>query len=280
MRVLIGVLVAVLAAGCGYVDSGRAGEKSSAASAHGQLGRGFVVGSYNALGHNHTKPGGNRPGWRQAPVRTRMAMRMFRRHDIDIIGLQEFQPVQSSYLLEHGEGRWELYPGPDGRQPDNAIAWRAARFQLVSTRRFTIPYFGGSDRSMPAVLLEHRRSGRRLWVISVHNPADVHGKAQRWRNRAVRIERRFVASLRAEGVPVILAGDFNEREAPFCALTRGGLMTSPAGGSHKDECILPPDNPATIDWIFGSGVRFTGYQVDSSGKDIDSDHPLVLATFR
>ncbi|KQY61431.1 peptidoglycan DD-metalloendopeptidase family protein [Nocardioides sp. Root140] len=242
----------------------------------GKLGAGWRLASFNALGHSHTSPSGERPGWPDSVPRTDRAIAMLTRNGVDVVGLQEFQPPQSRRFLSQVGDQWGLYPGPTGIQPDNAIAWRKQTFRLVQIRRFTIPYFHGKPRSMPAVLLEHRGTRARYWVISVHNAANAHGPAQKWRDAAIAKERAFVSQLRGTGYPVFLTGDLNDRHIAFCGLTRGGLMVAAAGGTNNGRCAPPAKPP--IDWIFGSGGVFTGYQVDGSGQGTVSDHPLVMAS--
>lgn len=112
-------------------------------------------------------------------------------------------------------------------------------------------------------------------MINVHNPADVHGPAAKWRAEAIARERTVIARERAAGYPVFLVGDLNDREEAFCGVADGGLMVSASGGSNAGAC-QPPKN-MNIDWIFGTGAAFSGYLVDQSPQGRTSDHPYVEA---
>ena len=55
-------------------------------------------------------------------------------------------------------------------------------------------------------------------------------------------------------------------------------MIAARGGTNNGRCR--PDDPRTIDWIFGSqGVEFTGY-VEDHGPLVrrTTDHPVVTAS--
>ena len=158
---------------------------------------------------------------------------------------------------------------------DNVIAWKADRYAKVGESSLTIPYFEGSPRKMPAVLLQDRATGTRVWVLNVHNPADTKDHPQNAANRAeaVRRERAFVAQLEQTGVPVIVTGDFNDRDRATDAMTAGNLT----------RVARPTANANGIDWVFGtSGVQFSGTTRDNGPRvDRTSDHPIVItsATF-
>ena len=56
------------------------------------------------------------------------------------------------------------------------------------------------------------------------------------------------------------------------------MRSRPRGGTNNGHCR--PDDPRTIDWIFGSqGVEFTGY-VEDHGPLVRraTDHPVVTAS--
>jgi endonuclease/exonuclease/phosphatase family metal-dependent hydrolase len=135
---------------------------------------------------------------------------------------------------------------------------------------------------MPVVLLRHLTTGRQVWVISVHNPADTHfsPRNETYRREAIRREIVLVHSLvSATGLPVILLGDLNEKGSAFCHLTVNGDLHAAGGGSHADGNCQPPTSHG-IDWIFGSpAVAWTDWTVDrSEGVRRTTDHPLVFAT--
>ena len=88
---------------------------------------------------------------------------------------------------------------------------------------------------MPYVLLRQKATGRTVYVSTFHNPADVHGPAQRWRTEATTREVAPFTGSRPPGCPLV-AGDMNERdnyfsasrERPGCTRRLAGPTTAPA----------------------------------------------------
>ena len=54
----------------------------------------FTVGSFNVLGSQHSRPGGQKPGFPAASVRSRAAAALMKSHGVDIVGTQELQDDQ------------------------------------------------------------------------------------------------------------------------------------------------------------------------------------------
>lgn len=236
------------------------------------------IASFNLLGHSHTQRGGHSAELGPGPKRMRQALRILDDHGVDVVGLQELQPPQHE-VLAATEG-WAMFPGATNRRGmPNSVAWRTAVFDVVEQHLVDIPYFFGNIRPMPYVLLEHRRTGQRLWVGNFHNPADNLGPASKWRRKAVDREVELANRLeRQTGHPVFFTGDMNERETYFCAMTRRTNLRSASGGSNDGECI--PPEPSRIDWILGSEqVVFTDYVADRSPLvERTTDHPVIVAT--
>ena len=234
----------------------------------------FVLASFNLLGSSHTKGASGRAS---GPTRMTGALQVLAQHDISVAGFQEFQPDQRAAFARLATG-WSTYPGTSmGRRAgENSVAWRRDTWDLVSTGLVQIPYFGGRERPMPYVLLRHKATGRTVYVSTFHNPADVHGPAQRWRTEATTREVALFNRLTATGVPQLVTGDMNERDNYFCRVTGEAGLHAAAGGSHDGACR--PARPAQIDWIFGSrSVAFSSYTVDRSALvRRTTDHPVVL----
>ncbi|MBA3283127.1 MAG: peptidoglycan DD-metalloendopeptidase family protein, partial [Acidimicrobiia bacterium] len=159
----------------------------------------FVIATFNTLGHSHTKPGGNKKGWADSATRTRWMAELMASQGPDVVGLQEFQDPQARVFHEVTGDTW----GGFGNK-DNVVIWRRGTFELASSDTVAIPYFGGHTRQMPLVRLRHLASGQVITVINVHNPADVHGPAAKWRAEAIARERTVIARERAAGYPVFL----------------------------------------------------------------------------
>ena len=73
----------------------------------------------------------------------------------------------------------------------------------------------------------------------------------------------------ADGTPVYLMGDFNDKEPAFDKMTKDGLTKASAPADQRDN----------IDWIFGTGsTTFDDHKVRLAPKREDiSDHPLIIS---
>ena len=239
--------------------------------------RGFLIASYNVLGASHTA---RSKKYATGNTRLGRSMTMLNGRKIDVVGTQEFQESQYDYWVARGFNKtWGSYywdPAGKKRDTENAIIWRKSTIDFVSGETFDIPYFNGNIRHVPAVLLREKSSGRTFYVMNVHNPANVRGPAAKYRARAIAIEKQKIIDLRATGRPVFLTGDFNDRQAAFCPLTKDKLSISP-NSIPSMTCAYPGEN--TIDWIFAAGqVRFSYYLRNKYPQTVRlSDHPLVTA---
>ena len=244
----------------------------------------FVVGSLNVLGASHTTAGGNKPRYAPGHARMQRITGLLQNHEVDVVGLQEFEPVQLQALRRASDDGYGVYPGLAlGRGPmRNSVAWRRDAWELLEGRTTPIPYFGGKRVQMPYVLLQHRETEQLIFVVNIHNPASNRrrGNNQRWRDLGTTLETRLANRLHGRtDVPVILVGDFNERQEAFCRVTGAGLRAA-NGGQPPPDCAPPAD--AGIDWIFATpDVTFVDYiRLESVRSQGLSDHPLILARAR
>jgi len=245
----------------------------------------WTISSLNALGADHTAPGGNRHGWAPGPVRMKWLTQVINAESVDVIGLQEFQYPQYQVWEQQMGDSWDTYPallwGNKGMR--NSVAWRTDQWTLVSGSWVKVPYFHGTILRMPVVLLQHVTTGQQVYVASFHNPADARGPAARWRKQATDIEIAMVNRLRTEtGLPVYVTGDMNERDIYYCRMTAGTDMVAANGGFNNGTGTLTgcgPTRPTYIDWIFGSPeTTFTGYVANRGPKIRKStDHPMIVA---
>lgn len=257
----------------GPSESSGSGGPSGSPTSPSPVDRTLTVASFNALGSNHTAPGGTRAALPSGVQRTGGMIDRLRFYRPDIIGLQELQRSQRATLTARVGTRYGSYG-----VLDNSIMWRRSAFTLLDQTALTIPYFGGHPRRMPVVRLRLTGTSTVVTVIDVHNPASVHGNASRFRAEAVQVERAFVEREHARGRVVFLLGDFNDREQAFCPLAAGGVIASANPGSYAEGRCAPPSS-LQIDWIFGAGVDFGGYASDFTTRDDDvSDHPFIVAT--
>lgn len=236
----------------------------------------FTVSSFNVLGAGHTAAkGGIGPG----VARMHSAVGLLTSHGVSVAGLQELQEPQYRTFQALVGGTYDAYPGLSlGVQPvQNSIVWRSADWSLVEAHTISIPYFHGNRVPMPYILLRNRHSGREMWFYNSHNPADAYGPAGHWRAIATSIEASLVRRLTADGTPMIVTGDMNDR-APFaCPFASGSGMRSADGAYYAGGCHLPAR--MNVDWIFGSrSLDFSSFVTDFSTKYRHiSDHPMVRA---
>ena len=232
----------------------------------------FTIATFNVLGHSHTQPGGKHPELASGPERMVGTVELLDRFAVDVVGLQELQGIQHRALLELAGDRYAVFSPPG--DTENSIAWRRDRWDLVRAQTFPIPYFNGNPRQMPIVELRDRTTGGTVIVINVHNPANTSRfpRQERWRAEALAREARLVTNLNEQtSAPILLVGDLNDRDQPFCVLAAIGMSAS-NGGSSGANCEPPSD--AGIDWIFGQGLLLTKGPVV---RAVTSDHPLVVA---
>ena len=225
----------------------------------------FNVASFNVLGSSHTAPGGNKPGRPSGVSRMRGAVAAMKSHNIDIAGMQEFQGDQKKAFKK-------LAPdfGVVGDN-DNAIVYNKKKFKLVEKRSFKIPYFEGKMKEMPIAKLQDKETGKQVWVVNIHNPADTksHPHNAKNRARAISIEQNLMRQLQATGIPVIFTGDFNDAKSVDGSMDRVGMNSA-----------APKKARSAIDYIFGSnGVNFSHYSRDDRTKaNGTSDHPIIVST--
>lgn len=271
-------------AGGGGDGAGRSGPRQRKARPPGaRSGTCFRVATFNVLGANHTAPDGNRPGWERGRVRMRRAAALLDGLNVDVVGFQEFQPPQARTFRRLAGSTWRTFPGltkRSGAPSVNSIAWRTGVWRLLETRVVGVPYFSGVPSMMPYVLLRHGITGQRVWFFNTHNPADVRGDAQQWRDDGFDVEVNLTRRLRRAypRVPLIVLGDKNDTDRYFCSVApRAGLQSASGGRVAGTACTPPPGD--AIDWIMGTAdVTFRGYSsIEDDYVSAISDHPLYLS---
>ncbi|WP_395693877.1 endonuclease/exonuclease/phosphatase family protein [Nocardioides sp.] len=235
-----------------------------------------TIASFNVLGASHSASRGARSG----VARMASTVGLLRAHGVSVVGLQEFQEPQYRAFESMAGGEYDVWPGVlHGTHVDvqNSIAWRSADWSLVEAHTLSVPYFFGHRVPMPVILLENRDSGRRVWFMNFHNPADAHGNAAGYRAAARAIEAAEANRLKAEA-PVVLTGDMNDRSEFACPFAAATGMHSADGVTDNGHCTLPQHT--NVDWIFGTpDIEFSSFVTDFSTKDRGvSDHPMVRAT--
>lgn len=236
----------------------------------------FQIASFNILGSNHTRPGGDAKGWAPGRTRAEWAARVVIDRSIDIVGWSEIQPDQYDAMMRATGGAFEAWPGHEYgyKGVPASLMWRSSQFEAVWRGTVTIPFIG-QQRPMPVVQLRERSTGREFFVMNVHNAPQTR---EAERNVAEARELEVIRSLRQEsGLPVFLTGDFNEKAEIFCNVTGTTDLESASGGSNDGTCR--PPGGMRVDWVFGSPeASFSGYVADQ-GATIRriTDHALIFA---
>jgi endonuclease/exonuclease/phosphatase family metal-dependent hydrolase len=242
----------------------------------------FVVSTFNVLGAGHTGPRGNKPQWADWDRRLGAQIRLLNANRVDVVGFQEFERPQFRGFVRRTNGAWGVYPalslGPQHTR--NSIAWRRDVWELADYGPLHVPYFRGKTRPIPVILLTHKETGRQVFVINTHNPTSNKRRGNNARHRAESVRRQLakMRSLRqrAPDVPVILMGDFNERQGVYCKARRAGMHAANPGGSGPG---CAPPALMGIDWIFGTpDLSFADYRRQDTGGS--SDHPMIVASAR
>ncbi len=251
----------------------------------------FKIATFNVLGHSHTAPGGDKYGQFEASgPRMGYAVQVIRNRDVSMVGLQEFEPVQYDKFHALTGAAWGVWPGREipGETTDS-VAWRTADWTAIQRRTYKAPYFGGTMRQRPLVLLRHNRTGQLVWLMNTHTAANTKWfpDSSQERDDAERIQAALVNKLHAADpdIPVLFTGDMNDREKFYCPVTYLSDLESASGGVHGepedgDPYLCQPASPVQIDWVMGtSNVRWSGYTIDD-GTLVDkaSDHPFIFAT--
>ena len=246
---------------------GGKGPKGGPGQAPGQPGgkSKFNVASFNVLGSGHTGPRGNQSEKADGVTRMRGAVATMKKHNVDIAGLQELAGDQKAAFqrLRPNFGVIEA--------DDKAVVWNKDKFKLMEHRFVDIPHLTGDTTKIPVVKLKDKATGKEMWVVNIHNPADTkryHHNGDK-RAKAIKIEQNLIQKLKATGLPVIVTGDFNDGKSVEKSMNQVGMhLAAPNGARHG------------VDYIIGSnGVNFSNYIYDLSTRTRGlSDHPMTVST--
>ena len=237
----------------------------------------FRTASFNILGSHHTAGPG---GFGNGNKRTRLAAKFLRAERISVLGLSEAERAQMRILTRRGGFRsYPKWQKSTDIQTAQSVAWKPEVWKRVRAGRFVIPFNYGNSREQPMVLLRHRSSGKKIWVVSVHLQSGSSGTAVRERKIGMRRMIRQVKKLAATGTPVLLSGDMNDRKRVFCQVLGKTSLKSASGGSVRGRGCRPPAG-ARIDWIFGSRrLGFADFRyADNRRINRITDHTVPVAT--
>lgn len=248
----------------------------------------LTVMTYNI---RYDNPGDERNAW---PNRKEKLIDLIRKANPDVLGVQEALHHQLTDLVQGLQGYAMVGVGrDDGKQKGeySAILYRTATFELRDQSTFWLsetPDVPGSkswDAAITRVAtwakLFHKQTKKEILMVNTH--FDHIGKVSRL--RSAELIRKKAAEI-ADGLPVLLTGDFNfTRDAPPYA-----ALTKPGGLKLVDSA--PSDPPGTfcgfevgamecnaIDYIFYTPHwKLESYDVitTNDGRDYPSDHVPVI----
>lgn len=218
----------------------------------------FRIATFNTVGNGHTRPYAHDDQLAPARMRAEWTARALRTLDADVVGVQEQTAEQLAAILAAGEGEYASFQTPASGDlgVESALLWRRDVWKPVE-RTVIRTQFISRELDRPVVLLEHRATGRRIWVMAVHNaPWEYQAK----RDKAVRAQLARINELEATGVPVFYVGDMNEKETIVCKVMAGTTLRSATGGRYADGRCTPPRGTMRVDWLFGPGdATWDGY---------------------
>ena len=259
--------------------SGRARVQEPAAGS--RRGFSFRLATMNVLGEHHTRPYRKDDRFASDTVRSRWtgdALQVL--GPADVIGLQETDPRHLANILRAAKGRYAAFPAP--KAGDGAVEapllWRRSVWRPTALRTIKTQFIS-RELPRPVVRLQHRATGRQIWVMNTHNaPWDYQAK----RNKATRVQLAVIRQLRKSGLPVFFIGDMNEKRSLLCKVLWTTDLYSPIGGRIEDGRCRNPEQRMRVDWIFGSrDVSFSGFEHDRSRLvKVSTDHHVPVVTAR
>jgi endonuclease/exonuclease/phosphatase family metal-dependent hydrolase len=248
--------------------------------------------------------------WRN---RAELNARTIKQHAPDLIGFQEMQvgnlETYRQLLPEYGRVMGSRYNRP-GRLFYNSVFWNPTRLSLMSSGGFYLSRTPGTWSSdwgaarVHAVTWARFRfadTGERFLVLNTH----LDHKSHKARLKSSELIMHKAASLRADGLPIIIAGDFNSPpqfsdpslKTPHHIFSKGGFLdTHLAVGNEDNKSVntyhgfkgdqFPVDDYRVIlriDWILTRNgrlpIRPKGHKIvrDAELPLCPSDHYPVVA---
>ncbi|MCL2543067.1 MAG: hypothetical protein FWE71_11505 [Nocardioidaceae bacterium] len=240
----------------------------------------FRIATYNALEEAHTGPYHDADGYAPTRLRNEWVVRTMINQGLDVIGMQETSTEQVSQILRAaGRSRLAAFPDPakDKVYPETSIFWNPQKFALVKTGTIRT-MFRDKPLPRPFVKLRDRRTGRELWVMSIHNAGWNRPEKRKVAERAQLAK---IAHLQ-QSAPVFYVGDFNEKQPAVCRVLKQSTLSSATGGhvTASGKCV-PPQH-MRIDWLFGpSTTQWSGYQYSRQPMvRLTTDHGVASASVR
>ncbi len=238
--------------------------------------------------------------------RRQAAAAMVNREQPTLLGLQEAQPHQITYLANHcpgygwyGIGRetGKVPPATDTYAPEETmvIMWREADVELLDKGTFWLSptpdtlskgWDAYCNRTCAWCLFRHKASGREFYFFNTH--LDHIGKTARAESMKLIVEQ--MEKINDRHLTVFLTADFNSRTTNACFDPLHACMQDARAQAHETD-NQPTWNgygvkssPNWLDHIFFAGdhcvaMRFRTL-TDDYGVPYISDHYPVEALFR
>ncbi|MBI4570047.1 MAG: endonuclease/exonuclease/phosphatase family protein [Planctomycetes bacterium] len=230
------------------------------------------------------------PGFEPWNVRRQVILKIIRKYDLDLIGLQEPMPAQLTWLKE----QLPEYTAVSPSYTDSALMFRAAAFEKVAegfwwhspTPEKQSRGFGNFlFRLCVWVRLKHTATGRELVFMNTHYDNTSPSQA-----RSAPLTLQKVAELFPPDLPIVFTGDFNSKpdSEAYKTLTASVFRAAHEAVENSKEPVTSDgsdhDFAQTIDHVFfrGSGLSPAAWQVvkDKEGEKHPSDHFAIFARLR
>ncbi len=151
-------------------------------------------------------------------------LRTVRRHDVDVLAVQELTPRMVSRLAAAGLAEWLPFSHLDPR-PGSPGTGLWARWPLSP-----LPPVAGLTAATPRARI-NPPGGRPVTLTAVHPLAPTHGNAANWQRELTLIRQ----ALAAVDEPQLVAGDFNASRdhRPFRDLLAAGFLDCADSGQRR-----------------------------------------------
>lgn len=257
----------------------------------------FRIASYNVLGASHTDPGGNKATRATYDIRISRLVDVIRGSNLEVVGLQEFEPRQRERLLNLAASDYDIFPSSasyDDEASNSSIIWKRSRFSFVDGGRMGIKYFNSKPINTPWVKLRYIRSGQEFYVLNAHYPVSRSrndSEHQRIRENNARTQLGEADAKLASGAPVFIIGDFNSTfsvragddsnraNLVYCILTANGHFRHASDVRKGLSGQCPQQSGGGIDHVYVSdkiSVRAWG-RIRNANTAIASDHSPAVA---
>jgi endonuclease/exonuclease/phosphatase family metal-dependent hydrolase len=140
--------------------------------------------------------------------------------DADVIALQEMDAPGTERIAQALGCEYIYYPAaelPEGKDFGNAVLVRG---EIVEDHKVVLPHpgrFGGMQRIAVATTVLVRSQPLRVYSVHLGTPKDVSAASRRDQVRAI------VEDARSTTEPVVIAGDFNNRDVIGESFVRSGF---------------------------------------------------------